>query len=187
MDRTGLIGKIHAGVTMIYRGRQWLNTEGLEGEGRVSYQDGLTLGIEAFLEAQSGAAKDLHTLFVVEYTFLIQEFELCDLRDTKARISLKKAIQEFDEAFLALEVLQNKEIYKFVEKTYSTRTEFRHKGMPKDAAHVACAGHRARLDNILKSPGINLLEKELLKQRCANMTTAQSVYLEKQKLLLHNT
>jgi hypothetical protein len=58
--------------------------------------------------------------------------------------------------------------------------------MPKDAFHVACAGHKARLDNILKSPGINLLEKELLKQRQANMITAQSVYLEMQKKLLAN-
>ena len=38
MDRTGLIGKIQIGVTTIYQGRQWLDTEGLEGEGRISYK-----------------------------------------------------------------------------------------------------------------------------------------------------
>jgi hypothetical protein len=52
--------------------------------------------------------------------------------------------------------------------------------------HVACTGHKTRLDNILKSPGINLLEKELLKQRQANIITAQSIYLEMQNKILVN-
>jgi hypothetical protein len=58
--------------------------------------------------------------------------------------------------------------------------------MPKDAFHVACSGHYQRITNSLKVSGINSAEKELLYQRRSNMTTAQSVYLEKQKkILLH--
>jgi predicted nucleic acid-binding protein len=184
LDKAGLLAKINAGVITIYQGRKWLDIEGLEGEGRISYKNGLALGIEAFQEAQTHSADDLQTLFVAEYMFLVQELELCASGDTKAIASLTKAIQEFDEAFLALEVLQNAEIYQSVEKTYSHRTEFRHKGMPKDAFHVACAGHKARLDNILRSPGINITEKQLLKQRYSNMATAQSEYLERQKRIL---
>jgi hypothetical protein len=170
----------------IYQGRKWLDTEGLEGEGRISYKNGLVFAIEAFRDIQSNATNDLELLVGSEYAFLGQELEFCSPQDTKAGTSLSKAIQDFDEAFLALEVLQNTEGYKFVEKAVSHHTVFRYGTMPKDAFHVACAGHKARLDNILKSPGINLLEKELLKQRQANMITAQSVYLEMQKKILAN-
>jgi hypothetical protein len=184
LDRTGLLDKINDSASAIDQGRKWLDTDGFEHEGRINYRKGLSLGLEAFREAQARAGEDLHTLFTAEYTFLTQELEVCSPQDTKAGTSLVKALQEFDEAFLALAVLQNAESYKSAEKTYSTRPEFRYRGMPKDAFHVACGGHKARIDNILKSPGINLLEKELLKQRYANMETAQLVYLEMQKKIL---
>ena len=186
MDRAGLIAKIQVSVTTIYQGRQWLDTEGLEGEGRVSYRRGLARAIEAFKEAQAGAVDDLYTLFAAEYTFIGQEFELCASADTNAITSLTKSIQEFDEAFLALDLLQNAETYKLLEKAISHRPEFRYRRMPKDAFHVASAGHIVRIKNILKSPGINLAEKELLEQRCSNMITAQSIYLEKQKKIFVN-
>ena len=184
MDATGLLAKIYDSAYYIDQGRKLSDTDGLEHEGRISYRRGLVRGLEAFREAQAGAGEDLHTLFIAEYTFLTQELEFCAPQDTKARTSLTKAMQEFDEAFFALEVLENAAGYKFAEKTYSTRTEFRYKKMPKDAFHVACAGHIARIENILKAPGINLLEKELLKQRQANMKTAQAVYFEKQKAII---
>jgi hypothetical protein len=184
LDRIGLLANIYDSALAIDQGRKWLDTDGLEHEGRISYKNGLALGIEAFRKTQARADDDLHTFLAVEYTFLTQELEFCAPQDTKAITSLTKAILEFDEAFLALEVLQNAESYKFVEKAISHRPEFRYKEMPKDAFHVACAGHKARLDNILKSPGINLTEKELLKQRHSNMVTTQSVYLEKQKKIL---
>lgn len=186
MDKAGLISDINTGVTAIYQGRQWLDTEGLEGEGRVSYKRGLALANEAFREVQKCAAGDLHTLLVAEYTFIGQELELCNPHDTRAITSLSKAIQEFNEAFLALEVLQNAEVYAALDKALSHHLEFRYKGMPKDAFHVACAGHKARIDNILKSPGINFTEKELLKQRYSNAVTAQSVYLAKQQEIILN-
>jgi hypothetical protein len=44
--------------------------------------------------------------------------------------------------------------------------------------------HQARLRNILRAPGIEMLEKALLKQRAANMKTAQSAYVEKQRKAL---
>jgi hypothetical protein len=184
LDRTGLLAKIFDSASTIAQGRKWLDTDGLEHEGRINYRKGLALGLEAFREAQTHAHEDLYSLFIAEYTFLGQEFEFCVPQDTKTKTSLSKAISEFDEAFLALEVLGNAVGYKFAEKTYSTRTEFRYKGMPKDRFHVACAGHIVRIENILKSPVINFLEKELLQQRQENIKTAQAVYLEKQKKII---
>jgi hypothetical protein len=156
LDRVGLIGKIQVGVTTIYQGRQWPDTEGLEGEGRISYKRGLALAVEAFKETQERAAVDLDLLIVAEYTFLGQELEFCASTDTNAITSLTKSIQEFDEAFCALDLLQNTETYKCLGKAFSHRPEFRYRKMPKDAFHVACAGHMVRIRNILKSPGINL-------------------------------
>jgi hypothetical protein len=56
--------------------------------------------------------------------------------------------------------------------------------MPKDALHVACSGHITRINNSLRTPGINLAEKALLEQRLSNIKTAQTVYLQKQEHVL---
>ena len=128
----------------------------------------------------------MELLIIAEYTFLGQELELCVSADTNAITSLTKSVQEFDEAFLALDLLQNTGIYELLEKAFSHRHEFRYRGMPKDAFHVACGGHIVRIKNILKAPGINLAEKELLEQRRANIITAQSAYIEKQKKIVLN-
>jgi len=184
LDRTGYLNNINTGVIWIYKGRDGLDTDGGEHEGRISFQTGLALALDTFKKIQSQVNEDLELLILAEYAFLGQELQFCASTDSNAITSLTKAIQEFDEAFFALNVLQNTEVYKSLEKVISHRPEFRYKTMPKDAFHVACAGHRVRIQNILKSPGINLAEKELLKQRYSNMGTAQSVYLEKQKRIL---
>jgi hypothetical protein len=184
LDRTGYLDKINNGVILIYKGRDGLDTDGGEREGRISFQTGLAIALDTFKKIQLQVNEDLELLILAEYVFLGQELQFCASSDTNAKTSLTRAIQEFDEAFLALGVLQNTEVYKSLEKAISHRPEFRYKEMPKDAFHVACAGHRVRIQNILKSPGINLAEKELLKQRYSNMGTAQSVYLEKQKEIL---
>ena len=41
-----------------------------------------------------------------------------------------------------------------------------------------------RIQNALRTPGINMTEKAVLKQRIANMKTAQERYLEKQRAML---
>ena len=54
-------------------------------------------------------------------------------------------------------------------------------GFPKDSLHIACISHKIRLQNILRAPGIEEIEKALLKQRLANLPAAQNGYIEKQK------
>jgi hypothetical protein len=56
--------------------------------------------------------------------------------------------------------------------------------MPKDAFHLACIAHRTRLKNILTTPGINMIEKAIYKQRSLNMGLAQKIYIELQKKVL---
>jgi len=56
----------------------------------------------------------------------------------------------------------------------------------KDSFHIACESHKTRIKNILRAPGIDPIEKSLLKQRSANLPTAQGGYIEKQKKALAN-
>ncbi|GBU26527.1 hypothetical protein R84B8_00037 [Treponema sp. R8-4-B8] len=74
--------------------------------------------------------------------------------------------------------------YEVVEQAIPHDKDYRVSGFPRDAFHVACIGHKTRIQNILKAPGIDLIEKTLLKQRLANMSTAQTAYVEKQKKAL---
>ncbi|MDR2482409.1 MAG: hypothetical protein LBD08_02115 [Treponema sp.] len=184
MDRTGLIAKIHESVLRIDVGRKGQNTDGLERKGRINYEAGLSLAMEVFKAVQMIAPLDLELIMMAEYTFISQELQFCAAADTNTVSSLTNAIHDIDEAFSALKILENEPVYQFVEQSISHHLNFRYKGMVKDAFHAACLGHKARIRNILKSPGISLVEKELLQQRYSNMVTAQLVYLSKQKKAL---
>jgi hypothetical protein len=186
LDRIGLLNKVFDAESSIDKGRRLLDTEGYESAGRVDYRDGLDLAMEAFKEAQAGAYFDLESLILAEYTFITLELQLCAPTDTKTMTSLQHAIAGFDDAFLALKAVADSDTYYGAELTHPHRGNYRYKGMPNDAFHVACKGHHTRLDNIRKSPGINMTEKELLAQRQSNLATAQAAYLDKQKAALAN-
>jgi hypothetical protein len=180
MDRTGLLVKILDSEASIDKGRRLLDTSGFEREGRIDYRDGLALAMEAFQEVYLNAPDDLEALILAEYTFITQELQFCDPSDIQAIASLTQAIQSFDDALLSLKAVADINSYKVVDMTYPHRPKYRIKGMPKDAFHIACVAHRTRIGNILRAPGINLTEKQLLVQRSVNFTMAQTVYLEKQ-------
>ena len=125
-------------------------------------------------------------MILAEYTFLTQEFEFCEKTDKDSLNSLTQAIQYFDDAFLALTVVENSTLYQAVEKTIPHNKKFRVSGYPKDSFHIACGSHITRIKNMLRTPGIDRIEKSLLKQRLANLPTAQNGYIEKQKKALSN-
>jgi len=50
--------------------------------------------------------------------------------------------------------------------------------------NYTCQSHKTRLKNIIRSPGIDPIEKALLKQRLLNLATAQKGYSVKQKKAL---
>jgi hypothetical protein len=93
------------------------------------------------------------------------------------------AIESFDDAILALKAIE-KTSYKITDEVFPRNAKYRVRGFPKDSFHIACIAHKTRLQNILRSPGIDPIEKALLKQRLANLTSAQSGYIEKQKKAL---
>ena len=181
MAAIGLASKISEAVINIDAGRKGYATKGKAEEGRISYEKGIAEALNAFKAAQTSA--DPQTMLLAEYTFLIQELQFCHEADKYALNSLTKAIQRFDDAFLALQAVEELG-YKTAEKTFPHDKDYRVNGFPKDSFHIAFSSHKTRLENILRSPGIDPIEKDLLKQRLANLPTAQNSYVEKQKKAL---
>ena len=181
MAKIGLIDNIADAALAIDSGRKGFAIEGKEREGRVSYETGIAKALSAFQEAQTTA--DPQTIILAEYTFITQELEFCEEADKDTLSSLTQAIQNFDDAFLALQAVEEP-CYKTVDKAFPHNGKYRISGFPKDAFHIAAIGHRTRLQNTLRSPGIDPIEKALLKQRFTNLSAAQNGYIEKQKNVL---
>ena len=181
MDLIGLVNSVYDAAAAIDFGRKGFAIRGKEHEGRISYETGISVALSAFRDPASTA--DPYTIILVEYTFISQELQLCEKTDKDTITSLTKAVQSFDDAFLALEVVEDPS-YMAVEKATPHIGKYRFGGFPKDSYHIACSSHRTRLQNILRTPGLDLIEKTLLKQRFSNLATAQSGYVEKQKKAL---
>jgi len=183
LDLNGLVNSITNAVIYIDAGRKGFATRGKEQEGRISYEDGVSMAMSAFQQAQASA--DPQALILAEFAFITQEFQLCDKSDNDTHDSLTKAIESFDDAFLAVKALDEQDC-KSIDSFFPHNSKYRVNGFPKDSFHIACISHKTRLQNVLRSPGIDLIEKKLLKQRFANLSTAQGGYLEKQKRALEN-
>jgi hypothetical protein len=185
LDPIGYIDSITKAAASIDFGRKGFATRGKAEEGRISYEEGIAEALSAFQEAQTTA--DPQIMILSEYTFLSQELEFCEKSDKDSLSSLTQAIQSFDDAFLALTVVEDSILYQGTEKTIPHHKKYRvGGGFPKDSFHIACISHKTRLQNILRSPGIDQIEKALLKQRFANLSAAQNGYIEKQKKALAN-
>ena len=183
MDRIGLTLDISDAAISIDFGRKGFATRGKEQEGRISYEKGIAKALAAFQKAQATA--DPETIILAEYTFLSQELEFCEKTDKDSLSSLTIAIQSFDDAFLALQAVEEPG-YKTAEKTYPHGGKYRVSGFPRDAFHTASISHKTRLKNILKTPGLDPIEKALLKQRFANLFAGQGGYVDLQRKALGN-
>jgi len=181
LAKIGLVSSIYDAALAIDFGRKGFATRGKAEEGRISYEKGIALAMSAFQEAQTTA--DPETIILSEYTFVSQELEFCEKSDKDSISSLTKAIRTFDDAFLALKTVEGSH-YEVVEQAISHEKKYRVKGFPMDAYHIACHSHKTRLKNVLRSPGIDPIEKALLKQRLINLFAGQGGYVEKQRKAL---
>ena len=186
MDSTGLLTNILLGVTNIDKGRKNLSTDGQEHTGRLLYEKGISLSLGVFKKTRESV--NPQTMILVELAFLEQESQFCDEADTITRSSLTQAIQSFNDALRCLKTVEDSTLYKAVETAFPTNTtKYRYKGFPRDAVYYACGAHRTRLQNSLRTPGINMIEKAVLNQRIANMAIIKKAYTDKQTKALSNT
>ncbi len=184
MDLIGYIANITFAVTNIDYGRKGFAVKEKADEGRVAFEKGIEIALSTFKEAQISA--DPQALILAEYTFITQEFHFCEKSDTDTINSLAKAVESFDGAFLALTIVEDSAAYQNADKTYPRNDKYRIKGFPLDSFHIACNSHKTQIKNMLRTPGVDPIEKDLLKQRLANLYTAQNSYIEKQKKTMEN-
>jgi hypothetical protein len=181
MDRDSFLVNLASYVGDIDTGRKGFAITGEEHDGHLNFDRGISGALAAFREAQITA--EPQTLILAELVFLQQELQFCDETAKATRTSLTKAIQEFEDALLAFEAVHESG-YKTADKAFQHSPKQRYQDFPKDAFHLACISHRTRIQNILKVPGMNPIERTVYEQRFSNMTTAQNSYLDKQKAAL---
>jgi len=185
LEVAGLVYKISDAALTIDYGRKALAIRGKAEEGRISYERGIARALSTFKDTQSTA--DPHIIALIEYTFLNQELQFCNPSDKDSLNSLTKAIQSFKDALRVLTVVEDSAHYKIIEQAFPrNNTKYRVNDFPKDSYHIACNAHRTRLKNVLRSPGIDQIEKALLKQRYSNLAAGQKGYCEKQGKALSN-
>ena len=182
MEPAGFLNKLTKFSNNIDIGRKGLATDGEEHRGRIYYERGIAGSLKLFQQAQT--ASDPQNIILSELVFLQQELQFCHENDTKTQSSLSQAIQSFEDALRCLKIVEDKKLYRAAEATHSTNPKYRIQDFPIDAVHLACNSHRTRLNNILRAPGINIIEKAVLEQRVTNLAAIQAAYIEKQRKAL---
>jgi hypothetical protein len=182
LDTTGSIDKINASVAKIAAGRKGLDIKGETEAGRISYRGGLADAMSVFQEA--AASSNAAVMILVEHAFLTEEKRFCAPTNKAVLSSLTSATDSFDDALRALSIVVDASSYSCVDFAFPRDGKYRIGDMPKDAFHLACIAHRTRLNNTLKTPGLNPTEQVMYKQRAVNMTIAQNVYLALQNKIL---
>ena len=122
----GLVNSIYEAASSIDFGRKGFAIRGKAEEGRISYEEGIAKALSAFQEAQATANPE--TIILAKYTFISQELQFCEKIDKDSLSSLTIAIQSFDDAFFALEVVKDKTLYQGVDKAIPHSGKHRVKG-----------------------------------------------------------
>jgi hypothetical protein len=187
MEKIGLLDSIVQSMESIDLGRKGLATEGGESAGRIAFSGGLLTVLAVFKEVYDNAVNDIETAILVEYAYLTEERRYCSPAEPGVFASMTAALVSFDDALLALKAVQNIAGYKVANQTWPHLPKYRHHEMPKDAFHLACSANRTRINNTLRTPGINTVERQVYEQRSKNMTALQNAYLSKQQSALWHT
>jgi hypothetical protein len=182
LESIGWINRIGNSVEYIAAGRKGLAATGEAEDGLNSYYRGLGGAMSVFQEAVASA--DAEAMILVEHAFLTEEKRMCDPANKAVDGSLTAASDSLDDALRALKAVADVSLYRGAELTYPRIGKYRVGDMPKDAFYIACIAHRTRLNNTLKTPGLNATEQGIYKQRVANMGIAQKVYIELQQKAL---
>ncbi|GHT52435.1 hypothetical protein AGMMS49982_12660 [Bacteroidia bacterium] len=111
-----------------------------------------------------------------------EELRYCNAAET----DVIAGIESFNDALRVLETVQDVAAYRSVETSYPRAPKYSHKGMPKDAFHIACLAASTRRRNTLSTPGINGVERDVYAQRAKNTVAMQNAYWKLQQNALGN-
>jgi hypothetical protein len=185
MEKSGLSIDMTVAVINIARGRLGLIADGQEHEGRLIFESGIRQARKVISEAMTSGDPEL--MLLAEYTYMSQTLEYATENDTVGRSRAQAAIDSFEDAFLSLQALADTAAYQAVEKAFPHRGQWRYKGLPRDAFHVAMLAHKTRITNSISMIGVNPLDVGLAETRHAAVSTAQNVYWKKQQTVLPTT
>jgi len=123
-------------------------------------------------------SRDLALIISIETTLLRGDLE--NYANSKAmRKSLTAALNEMQAVVLHLQLVADREKYRFVNQTHNI-AKTRQGDMPLDDARLSLAAHRTRLENLDKSR-LEEEEKELLEIRKDYMHESIGLYIDFQK------
>jgi hypothetical protein len=185
MEKNGLSIDIAEAASTIARGRRSFTIRGETEKGLDDFEDGHALAMRIFQEA--AASGDVELILLAEYLFVTQELAESEGGEPEGKASAEAALQSFDDAFLALKAVEEGPPYHTVEMAFPHRNQWRYKGLPRDAFHVACIAHKTRLKNGLSRLGLPKLDRELAKTRIIALGAIQQVYCAKQQAALGET
>ncbi|MDR1787465.1 MAG: hypothetical protein LBR16_03335 [Treponema sp.] len=169
-------------VDSIAQGRLGMETEGEASKGVAVFAKGIAAAAELYTEVI--ASKDPELMILAEYTYMSEELKHAEAGESGAEASAAAAIQSFDDALLVLKTVENPAVYEGAEQAFPHYGQWRCKGFPRDAFHVACIAHKTRIKNGLSRFGVNRRDRTLAELRIAMLNAAQDGYLEKQKKAL---
>jgi hypothetical protein len=121
MDLTSFLVNLVDCAAHIDAGRKGLATTGEESKGHIRFDRGISGALAAFQDASNrrfATAADPQTIVLAESVFLQQELQFCGETAKATRTSLTRAVQEFGDALLAYEAVQDKR-YIITEKHFS--------------------------------------------------------------------
>jgi hypothetical protein len=182
MDLISSLNNLVISVNEIDTGRNGFTIPGKEVEGRISFENGISTAMSVFKDAYTTA--DCEAIILTELTFLQQELQYCSDTNKAVYSSLARAIVDFNDSLNCLKIVKDKKLYKVAAATYLTSPKECVQGMPNDAVQQTCKSHLTRLQNVLKTPGMNPLERTAYDQRIANIAALKNAYLALQKKAL---
>jgi hypothetical protein len=175
-----------AAVDDISKGRLGLEIEGEEHAAMVSIIKGIEEATAIYNEVIDSG--NIEFMIIADYTFTRAEAEHGEVDEKRPQASAKAALQNYDDALLVLPIVEKPELYQAVDKAFSHFGKpWRYNGLPCDAFHVMCNGHKTRLNNALSRFGISRRERALTALRIKMIDKAQDVYVEKQREALKTT
>lgn len=139
----------------------------------LKYTEGLSNTTE--LLKKVAEMKDLELILQVESVLVHQERQHIARKDKSSIPSLNDAVEDFDTIERVFKILKSPSTYKDATSGYGIRQRIN--GIPIDGFHHAVKSHILRLGNRVKTVGVLVPEKNLVKQRQANMRIAKELYI----------
>lgn len=176
MERTGYYDSLMALV-----GADWLNREKvLQTEASKKHSRGLGATLKAFREIAD--SRDIEIVTRAEALTVLRERDLYGKNDPSVLSSLNTAVADFAVIASALAIVLEPEKYRSAAATYHSKKRLH--GIPVDGFHEAANSHITRLGNRVRVVGISMPDKDILRQRQANMRIAKELYMGLQRKAL---